>query len=118
MMPRKIVGAFAFVVLLVAAYIFDVGAFGVTAKLAYALAVAAAFFATFYDRKNFPEKTWDFNPKRGLLFFGLGLLVFPIMAAARSFGEVEIQWDNVVLFTLIAATLAGIAGTLTENIGI
>ena len=118
MNPRKIIGGITFVGLLGAAFIFDLEALGTMERLAYGLALAMALFATFYDRKNIPKKTWDFSPKRGMEFFGIGLVAFPIMAVARSFGETELEWENVVVFTLIMATVAGIAGTFTEDIGI
>lgn len=87
-------------------------------KMAYVIAVCAALFAAFYDRKNFPEKTWDFNPKRGVLYFFLGWIIFPVMIGIEAISGVDITLSRMVLGTLALSVLAGIAGTFTENVGV
>jgi cytochrome bd-type quinol oxidase subunit 2 len=87
-------------------------------KLAYAIAVGAALFAAFYDRRNFPEKALDFNPQRGLMYFFLGWIIFPVMLGLEAISGTDFALSRMVLGTLALSTLAGIAGTFTENIGL
>ena len=86
-------------------------------KLAYVTAVCATFFATFYNQKNSPEKTWDFNPKRGLLYFFLGWITFPVMIGIEAISGTDFTLSRMVLGTLALSVLVGIAGTFTENVG-
>lgn len=53
-------------------------------SIAYVFALCVALFTAFYDRKNFPEKTWDFKPQRGILYFFLGCIIFPIMIGVEA----------------------------------
>lgn len=87
-------------------------------KLAYGLAVCAALFAAFYDRKNLPEKTWDFNPRRGVLYFLLGWIIFPVMIGVEAISGTDFTLSRMVLGTLALSTLVGIVGTFTENVGV
>jgi hypothetical protein len=87
-------------------------------SVAYVLGLCVAFFAAFYDRKNFPEKTWDFNPRRGILYFFFGWIIFPIMIGIEAIGETDITLSGMVMVTLAMSVLAGILGTFTENIGV
>ena len=87
-------------------------------KLAYVIAVGAALFAAFYDRKNFPEKTWDFNPKRGLLYFFLGWFIFPVMIGVEAISGTDFTFSRMVLGTLALSVLVGIFGTFTESVGV
>lgn len=91
---------------------------GIWWKLAYVIAVCAALFAAFYDRKNFPEKTWDFNPKRGLLYFFLGWIILPVMIGMEAASGTDFAVSRMVLVTLALSFLLGIAGTFTENVGV
>lgn len=120
MNPRKLIGAAAFVALLI---------FGAVTKssqadwnplltLGFILAVCAAFVMTFYDRKNMPEKVWDFDPKRGLLYFCFGWMIFPLMIAVDAFSDADFSWSGMLIGTLIMSVLIGIAGTFTENVGV
>ena len=92
MNARKLIGAVALAVLLLFGLIGryvpgpSQGDWGIWWSLTYALAVCAALIAAFYDRKNFPEKTWDVNPKRGVLYFCLGWIIFPVMIGGWACG--------------------------------
>lgn len=87
-------------------------------SLAYALAVSAALFAAFYDRKNFPEKTWDFNPKRGVLYFFLGWFIFPVLIGVDAVFGTDLTPSGMVLGTLALSVLVGVVGMFTENVGV
>ena len=87
-------------------------------KLAFVIALCAAFVATFYDRKYLPEKTWDFNPKRGLLYFLLGLIIFPVMFCVNAILGTDLSLSRMVLGTLALSLLVGILGMFTENVGV
>lgn len=87
-------------------------------KMAFVTAVCVALFAAFYDRKNLPEKTWDFSPKRGLLYFFLGWIIFPVMIGVDAIFGAEFTLSRMVLATLALSVLIGVAGTFTENVGV
>ena len=87
-------------------------------QMAYVVALCAALFAAFYDRRNFPEKTWGFNPKRGLLYFFLGWIIFPVMIGIELISGSDFTLSGMVLGTLALSVLAGVAGTFTENVGV
>lgn len=87
-------------------------------KLAFVIALCAATLTTFYDRKNFPEKTWDFNPKRGLLYFLLGLIIFPLMFCVDAIFGTDLSLSHMALGTLALSLLIGILGMFTENVGV
>jgi hypothetical protein len=80
--------------------------------------LGVALFATFYDRRNFPEKTWDFNPKRGVAYFFLGWIIFPIMMGVEAVYGIDFTLSRMVLGTLALSALVGILGTFTENVGV
>ena len=61
-------------------------------------------------------KAFDFNPKRGLLYFLIGLLVFPVMAIIEALFSADLSLGGMVLFTLFASILAGVVGTFTEQV--
>jgi hypothetical protein len=87
-------------------------------SIAYVLAFCVALFTTFYDRKNFPEKTWDFNPERGILYFFLGWIIFPIMIGVEAISGTDFSLSRMVLGTLAMSVLVGVLGTFTENVGV
>jgi len=87
-------------------------------KIAFILFLCCAMFAAFYDKKNFSGKTWDFNPKRGLFFFFLGLLIFPILALIKASFSTDLTWTGMITFTLIGSVIIGVLGIFTEHIGI
>ncbi|MDG5750999.1 hypothetical protein P8R33_07775 [Qipengyuania sp. XHP0211] len=120
MNPRKIIGALIFVGLLIFGGITKSGQddWNVVQRLAFILAVCLAMVATFYDRKNLPKKVWDFDLKRGFLYFCFGWILFPIMVAADAFTGGDFSWSGMLVGTLGMSILIGIAGTFTENVGI
>ena len=120
MNPRKIIGALAFVGLLIFGAISksNQADWEPIARITFVLAVCGAFLIAFYDRRNLPEKAWDFDPKRGFLYFCFGWILFPIMIAADAFTEADFSWSEILVGTFIMSILIGIAGTFTENVGI
>ena len=120
MNPRKLIGAIAFVGLLI------FGAFSqpshddwnVLQRLAFIIAICVTMILTLYDRRNLPRKVWDFNPKRGLLYFCLGWILFPMMIAVDSFLQANFSWAGMLAGTLAMSILIGIIGIFTENVGI
>jgi hypothetical protein len=87
-------------------------------KVVYVVALCAALFAAFYDRRNFPEKTWDFNPKRGFLYFLLGWAIFPVMFGMNAISGSDFTLIGMVQVTLALSMLVGNVGTFTENVGV
>ena len=124
MNPRKIIGAVALSLLLVLGFALRYIAgiphdeWNFAWSFAYGLAVCVALFVTFYDRKNFPEKAWDFNPKRGMLYFLLGWIVFPLMMVVDAISGAEFTLSGMVVGTFFLSVLIGVAGTFTENVGL
>ena len=72
---RKLIGATALVLLLLGAiavrYVAGIAQenWDLVWFIGWVIGVCVAFLMTFYDRENFPEKTWDFNPARGVQYF-------------------------------------------------
>ena len=87
-------------------------------RLAYVISLCAAFVVAFYDRKNAPAKTWDFNPKRGILYFCLGWLIFPLMIGVDVFFGADFSTVRMMMGTFAMSVLIGILGTFTENVGV
>lgn len=121
---RKLIGAIAFCALLIFGWVSQSESalsqdnWSIGWKLGFGVAVCAAFLVTFYDKKNFPKKLWDPNPKRGLLYFLLGWLIFPVMIGVKAISGNDLDLTEMVLITLGMSALIGIAGTFTENVGI
>ncbi len=124
MSPRKLVGAIGLAILLCVGI---AARFGWPSysddwetgwRIIYAFAMCAALLLAFYDRRNFPKKTWDFNPRRGLLYFCLGWVLFPVLALIRSVSGAEFTSAGVFVFTLLMSVLIGVFGTFTENVGV
>ena len=122
--PRKLIGAVALGLLLLLGLAshhvpgLSQDGWDLLWRLAYVLALCVALFATFYDRKNLPEKTWDFNPKRGVGYFFLGWIIFPIMIGVEAISGTDFTLSRMVLGTLVLSALVGILGTFTENVGV
>jgi hypothetical protein len=122
--PRKLIGAVALGLLLLLGLASRYGPglsqddWGTWWKLAYVIVACAALFAAFYDRKNFPEKTWDFNPKRGLRYFFLGWIIFPVMIGMEAISGTDFTLSRMMLGTLALSVLVGILGIFTENVGV
>ena len=124
MNPRKVIGAVALALLVLIAlasrYIAGIPQeqWGSVWNFAYVAAVCVALVMALYDRKNFPKKVWDYNPKRGLFYFMLGWILFPIMMAIDALFGTEISLGGMLIGTAIMSVLVGIAGTFTENVGV
>ena len=121
---RKLIGAVALGLLLLLGFggrhvpALSQDEWGTGWQMAYVIATCAALFAAFYDRKNFPEKTWDFNPKRGLFYFLLGWIIFPVMICIETISGSDFTLNRMILGTLVLSVLVGVAGTFTENVGV
>ena len=87
-------------------------------SLAYVVALCVALFTTFYDQKNRPEKAWDFKPRRGVLYFFLGWIIFPVMIGVEALSGSDFTLSRMVMGTLAMSVLVGILGTFTENVGV
>ena len=122
MSQRKLIGWIAFGSLMLVALVsrlvpaFDQDNWGAGWNIAFVIALCAAMAAALYDRKNFPEKTWDFNPGRGALYFLVGLVLFPIMLTFDAISGIDISLSRMVIGTLALSAIAGIAGMFTENV--
>lgn len=124
MNPRKLIGAAAFGLLL----LLGLGIRYIEGtpqddwdplwSLAYVVSLCMTFIIAFYDRKNLPEKTWDFNPKRGVLYFFLGWIIFPVMIGVEALSGTDLTLSRMVMGTLAMSVLIGILGTFTENVGV
>ena len=124
MNPRKIIGAVALALLVLIAlasrYLAGIPQeqWGPVWNIAYVGAVFTALVMALYDRKNLPEKVWDYNPKRGLFYFMLGWILFPIMMTIDALFGTEISLGGMLIGTAMMSVLVGIAGTFTENVGV
>lgn len=122
---RKLIGAIALVALFGFAFGFGPEGrisqteWGTGGSLVFAVAICGALFAAFYDRKNLPKKAFDFNPKRGMLYFMLGWVLFPILFVLRwGVKDLDFSMAELAAGTLVMSVLIGIVGTFTENTGI
>lgn len=122
---RKLIGGIALLALMSFAFGFGPegrivpNQWGTGVKLAFAIAICSALFAAFYDRKNLPRKAFDYNPKRGLLYFLAGWILFPIMLVWRwGVRDMDYSVAELALGTLVMSVLVGIIDTFTENTGI
>lgn len=122
--PRKLIGAVALSLLLLLAlavrYLAGIpqDAWDPLWSLIYFLGLCVAFIVTFYDRTNLPEKVWDFNPKRGILYFFLGWIIFPFMMVIDAAFGIEFTMSGMAVGTVVMSVFIGIAGTFTENVGV
>lgn len=122
---RKLIGGIALLALMGFAFGFGPegrivqNQWGTGVKLVFAVAICSALFAAFYDRKNLPKKAFDFNPKRGLLFFLLGWILLPVLLVFRwGMKDMDYSVADLAVGTLVMSVLIGIIGTFTENTGI
>ena len=124
MNQRKLIGAVALALLVLLAlgvrYIAGIPQddWGIWWKLAYVVGLGVAAFMTFYDRRNFPEKAWDFDPRRGVFYFLLGWIIFPFLMVVDAISGADLSLSRMAIGTLVMSVFIGIAGTFTENVGI
>lgn len=122
--PRKLIGSVALGLLLLFGLVsrhvnwLSQEEWGSLWKLAYVSALCAALIAAFYDQENLAKETWNFNPKRGLLYFLLGWFIFPVMIGIEIISGDDLTLSGMVLGTLILSVLIGIVGIFTENVGV
>ncbi|WP_338302804.1 hypothetical protein [Erythrobacter sp. Dej080120_24] len=64
------------------------------------------------------SKAFDFNPRRGILFFFLGFLIFPLMLGINALFGADISFLNASLVTVGGSLFIGLVGTFTERVGI
>ncbi|MEM8918689.1 MAG: hypothetical protein AAGE37_07490 [Pseudomonadota bacterium] len=86
--------------------------------LIYLIFLCCAAFAALYEKKNFEGKVWDFNPKRGFLFFCIGFLIFPIIAAIDALFGADLSLEGMIIFTLAGSTFVGVLGIFTDHVGV
>ena len=121
---RKMIGGVALGLLVLIGFVsryvpgYSQDEWGLWWRIAFVIAGCVALFAAFYDRKNLSEKTWDFSPKRGLLYFFLGWIIFPLMMGIDAIFASDFTLSRMVLATLALSVLIGVAGTFTENVGV
>lgn len=122
---RKLIGGIALLALMGFAFGFGPegrivqNQWGTGVKLVFAVAICSALFAAFYDRKNLPKKAFDFNPKRGLMYFLLGWILLPVLLVFRwGMKDMDYSVADLAVGTLVMSVLIGIIGTFTENTGI
>ena len=120
MKSRKLIGAVTFVCLLVIGAVTksSQASWDPLLSVVFVVAVCIAMWMTFYDRKNYPAKVWDFNPKRGLLYFFISWLIFPLLIAGRAFTGADFSLSAMLIGTLLMSILIGVAGIFTENVGV
>jgi hypothetical protein len=122
--PRKLIGAVLLGLLLLVAlgsrYVAGIPQddWSPLWNAAYVAGLCVAMFLALYDRKDLPEKMWDFNPGRGLLYFFAGWIIFPLMMVVDGIFGAEFTLSGMAAVTFILSVLAGIAGTFTENVGV
>jgi hypothetical protein len=123
MKPRKLIGTALVHLLLTALAIRYVAGirqedWGLAWSVAFIVGVCAAMSLALYDRSNFPEKSWDFDPRRGVQYFLAGLILFPILIGVDAISGADIAWSRLAVGSLAMSTLVGIAGMFTENVGV
>ncbi|MCW4462665.1 hypothetical protein OK349_13185 [Sphingomonas sp. BT-65] len=87
-------------------------------SLAFGLGICVTFFMAIYDPKNCPKTNWDFNPKRGFLYFLLGWMIFPLGLAIRTAMGGSFTLGAMFVFTFAMSVLIGIVGTFTKDVGV
>ena len=81
----------------------------------------AAICYSFWLLRETPDKSrkmWNYSPRRGLLYFLLGFVIFPITAALSALFGDPMSLTAAALFTLGMSVTIGVVGTFTENVGV
>ena len=118
MTPRKIAGGIAFAALFFLTFVIDLEAESVGVKIIYALAIIVALFAALYDQKNFENLEVGFSPKRGAMYFLLGVLAFPMSLGVKAATGADFSIQSAMIFTVLASALIGAVGTFRDIPGI
>ncbi len=90
-------------------------------SLAWSIAFIVALCFAFWQLRETPSKpskVFDFNPKRGLLFFVMGFVIFPFVALIGALFGDEITLVNVVMLTAFGSAFIGFIGVFTEHVGV
>jgi hypothetical protein len=82
------------------------------------LAILAWSLWQIRDKPDPSSKAFDFNPRRGVLFFFLGFLIFPFMLGMDALFGTEVSLVNAGLITVGGSIFVGLIGTFTEHVGI
>ncbi len=64
------------------------------------------------------SKAFDFNPKRGVTYFFLGFVIFPIMLGIDAVFGTGMTIGGAALITLGGSILIGVLGVFTEHVGV
>ena len=64
------------------------------------------------------SKAFDYNPKRGVLFFFCGFLIFPLILGIDALFRTDISIAEIALITIGGSFIVGLAGVFTEHVGI
>lgn len=64
------------------------------------------------------SKAFDFNPRRGLLYFCAGFLIFPTLTIIEALFGADLSLNSMLLFTVFGSILVGVVGTFTEHVGV
>ena len=70
------------------------------------------------ERPDPNSKAFDFNPKRGMLYFFCGFLIFPLMMGIDAVFGTDISMAETALITLGGSAFIGLAGVFTEHVAI
>ena len=69
------------------------------------------------DNRSQPKrKIWDFNPKRGLLYFLYALPLLPVAHGAGYLLDADFSWKSLLLSCSAVAAFIGLIGTFTEHV--
>jgi hypothetical protein len=72
----------------------------------------------FRERPDPKMKAFDFNPKRGVVFFFLGFLIFPFMLGMNAIFGADISLPEVAIITIAGSLFVGLLGVFTEHVDI
>ena len=70
------------------------------------------------ERSDPETKALDFDPKRGLLFFFFGFLIFPCMLTMEAIFGTQVSIPSALIVTAAGSVFIGLVGTFTEHVGI
>ena len=124
MRTRKWIGVVAFIVLIITGFVirfwFDIDPdeWHPLGSLAYVIALCITLIMAFYDPKDLPKKTFDYNPRRGLQYFLFGWIIFPVLLGIEAYSKANLSIETITVGTLVMSIFVGVIGMFTENVGI